>query len=120
MRRPPTDPAEVEWDPKGGSVDADALTGVDAVVHLAGAGVGDRRWSSSYKREIRDSRLLGTRTLARALAGLDPKPAVLVSGSAIGYYGDTGDEPVDESSARRRRLPRPGGRRLGGVSRTGR
>lgn len=98
VRRPPTDPAEVEWDPKGGSVDANALTGVDAVVHLAGAGVGDRRWSSSYKREIRDSRLLGTRTLARALAGLDPKPAVLVSGSAIGYYGDTGGEPVDESS----------------------
>ena len=98
VRRPPTDPAEVEWDPKGGSVDANALTGVDAVVHLAGAGVGDRRWSSSYKREIRDSRVLGTRTLARALAGLDPKPAVLVSGSAIGYYGDTGDEPVDESS----------------------
>lgn len=98
VRRPPVDAAEVEWDPQGGSVDADALAGTDAVVHLAGAGVGDRRWTASYKREIRDSRVLGTRTLARALIGLDPKPKVLVSGSAIGYYGDTGDEPVDESS----------------------
>lgn len=98
VRRPPVDAAEVEWDPQGGSVDADALEGTDAVVHLAGAGVGDRRWTASYKREIRDSRVLGTRTLARALVGLDPKPTVLVSGSAIGYYGDTGDEPVDESS----------------------
>lgn len=98
VRRPPVDAAEVEWDPQGGSVDADALAGTDAVVHLAGAGVGDRRWTASYKREIRDSRVLGTRTLARALVGLDPKPTVLVSGSAIGYYGDTGDEPVTESS----------------------
>lgn len=98
VRRPSTDPAEVEWDPQGGSVDAGPLAGVHAVVHLAGAGVGDRRWTSSYKREIRDSRLLGTRTLARALAGLDPQPSVLVSGSAIGYYGDTGAETVDETS----------------------
>jgi hypothetical protein len=98
VRRDPVDPSEVQWDPKGGSVDAAALAGVDAVVHLAGAGVGNRRWSASYKREIRDSRVLGTRTLARAVAGLDPVPAVLVSGSAIGYYGDTGDEAVDESS----------------------
>lgn len=98
VRRPSTDPTEVEWNPQGGSVDIDQLAGVDAVVHLAGAGVGDRRWTASYKREIRDSRLLGTRTLARALIGLDPKPSVLVSGSAIGYYGDTGAESVDETS----------------------
>ena len=98
VRRAPVDPAEVEWDPQGGSVDTDALSGVNAVVHLAGAGVGDHRWTASYKREIRDSRVLGTRTLARAIAGLDPQPVVFVSGSAIGYYGDTGDEPVDESS----------------------
>jgi uncharacterized protein (TIGR01777 family) len=98
VRRTPADPAEVEWDPQGGSVDADALAGVEAVIHLAGAGVGDHRWTASYKREIRDSRVLGTRTLARAIAGLVPQPAVFVSGSAIGYYGDTGDETVDESS----------------------
>ncbi|MEO8107564.1 MAG: TIGR01777 family oxidoreductase [Actinomycetes bacterium] len=99
VRRPPSDDAEVEWDPTGGSIDADALTGIDAAVHLAGAGVGDRRWSTSYKREIRDSRVLGTRTLARALAGLDPKPSVFVCGSAIGYYGDTADTSVDETAA---------------------
>jgi len=98
VRRPPSDAHEVEWDPTGGSIDANALAGIDAAVHLAGAGVGDRRWSASYKREIRDSRVLGTQTLTRALAGLDPKPSVLVSGSAIGYYGDTGDTAVDESA----------------------
>lgn len=98
VRRRPGDPGEVEWDPKGGSIDASALGVVDAVVNLAGASIGGRRWTASYKREIRDSRLLGTRTLTRALAGLDPKPEVLVSGSAIGYYGDTGDNAVDETA----------------------
>ncbi len=98
VRRPPSSPDEVKWDPTGGSVDIEALAGVDAVYHVAGAGVGDRRWTSSYKRTIRDSRVLGTQTLARALARLDPAPGVLVSGSAIGYYGDSGDHAVDESS----------------------
>jgi uncharacterized protein (TIGR01777 family) len=98
VRRAPSASDEVQWDPKGGSVDAVGLAGADAIVHLAGAGVGDRRWSASYKREIRDSRVLGTRTLARAVAGLDPAPQVLVSGSAIGFYGDTGDASVDESA----------------------
>lgn len=98
VRRPPTEPGEVEWDPQGGSIDAAALAGVDAVVHLAGAGVGDRRWTAGHKREIRDSRVLGTRTLARALASLDVPPAVFVSGSAIGYYGDTGSDAVDETA----------------------
>jgi uncharacterized protein (TIGR01777 family) len=98
VRRPPSSPDEVKWDPTGGSVDIEALAGVDAVYHVAGAGVGDRRWTSSYKRTIRDSRVLGTQTLARAIARLDPAPSVLVSGSAIGYYGDSGDQAVDESS----------------------
>jgi len=98
VRRPPGEPGEVQWDPKGGSIDASALAGVDAVVNLAGASIGGRRWTSSYKREIRDSRLLGTRALARALAGLDPKPQVLVSGSAHGYYGETGETAVDETA----------------------
>ena len=98
VRRTAEKPDEVQWDPLGGTVDLDGLADVDAVVHVAGAGVGNRRWTASYKRQIRDSRVLGTQTLARALARLDPMPKVLVSGSAIGYYGDTGDRVVDESS----------------------
>jgi uncharacterized protein len=84
------------WDPAGGTVEPGALEGVDAVVHLAGAGVGDKRWTPAYKEEIRRSRVAGTRTLAQALARLDRPPKVLVSGSAVGYYGDTGDEVVAE------------------------
>jgi uncharacterized protein (TIGR01777 family) len=98
VRRPATAEDEVRWDPFG-EVDSVALEGVDAVVHLAGAGIGDHRWTESYKRQVRDSRVEGTRTLARALAGLDRRPAVFVSGSAVGYYGDTGDVAVDESAS---------------------
>lgn len=97
VRRAPSTPDEVRWDPAAGYVDTAALAGVDAAVHLAGAGVGDRRWTDAYKKVLRDSRVLGTRTLATALAGLSPRPGVLVSGSAIGYYGDTGERAVDES-----------------------
>jgi uncharacterized protein len=97
VRRPAAAEDEVRWDPFG-EVDSGALEGVDAVVHLAGAGIGDHRWTETYKREIRDSRVEGTRTLARALAGLSRRPAVFVSGSGIGYYGDTGDVAVDESA----------------------
>lgn len=93
-----TAPDEVRWDPDRGYVDLVPLAGVGAVVHLAGAGVGDRRWSEAYKATIRDSRLLGTDTIARAVAELEPRPSVLVSGSAIGFYGDTGQAEVDESS----------------------
>jgi uncharacterized protein (TIGR01777 family) len=82
----------------GGTVDLRALEGIDAVVHLAGAGVGDHRWTEAYKAEIRDSRVRGTDTIARAMAGLERRPTVLVSGSAIGFYGDTGDRAVDEST----------------------
>jgi uncharacterized protein (TIGR01777 family) len=98
VRRPAAAEDEVRWDPFG-EVDSAALEGVDAVVHLAGAGIGDHRWTESYKRQVRDSRVEGTRTLARALAGLDRRPAVFVSGSAVGYYGDTGDVAVDESGS---------------------
>lgn len=97
VRRPAAADDEVRWDPFG-EVAAGALEGVDAVVHLAGAGVGDHRWTETYKRQIHDSRVEGTRTLARALARLDRRPAVFVSGSAVGYYGDTGDVAVDESA----------------------
>lgn len=86
------------WDPKAGTVQPGALEGVDAVVHLAGAGIGDKRWNDAYKKELRDSRVLGTQTIARAIAALDVKPRVLVSASAVGYYGDTGDRVVDEST----------------------
>jgi uncharacterized protein len=98
VRGTPRGPGQVEWDPAAGSVDLPGLAGVEAAVHLAGAGVGDKRWSDDYKRVIRDSRVLSTRTLVRALTSLDPLPRVLVSGSAIGYYGDRGDEVLTESS----------------------
>lgn len=90
-------PDEVAWDPDSGFVDISALHDVEAAVHLAGAGVGDHRWTDEYKAVIRDSRIRGTDTIARALAQLDQRPSVLVSGSAIGFYGDTGDRVVDES-----------------------
>jgi len=98
VRRPTTAENEAQWDPQGGTVETDKFAGLDALVHFAGAGFGDRRWTASYKREVRDSRILGTRTIARAIASLDPLPKVMVSGSAIGYYGDTGDARVDETS----------------------
>lgn len=98
VRRAPSAPDEVRWDPAAGTVDLAGLQGIDAVVHLAGAGVGDKRWTEAYKKEIRDSRVQGTTTIAQAMASLDPRPKVLVCGSAIGYYGDTGDRAVTEES----------------------
>ncbi|MBT2540339.1 TIGR01777 family oxidoreductase [Streptomyces sp. ISL-44] len=98
VRRPPAAGDEARWDPAGGYVDPAGLAGCAAVVHLAGAGVGEHRWTSAYKKEIRDSRVLGTAALARALAALGEPPAVFVSGSAVGYYGDTGDRAVDEDA----------------------
>lgn len=90
-------PEQIEWDPQGGTV-GPGLDEVDAVVNLAGAGVGDRRWTKAYKKEIRDSRVLGTITLARAMARSANPPQVLVNGSAIGYYGNSGPDPVTETS----------------------
>ncbi|MET7856300.1 TIGR01777 family oxidoreductase [Streptomyces sp. NPDC005318] len=98
VRRPARAGDEVEWNPKRGYVDVAGLVGCDAVVHLAGAGVGDHRWTEKYKEEIRDSRVLGTAAIAEAVVSLDVPPKVLLSGSAIGYYGDTGDRSVDESA----------------------
>ncbi|MER6101103.1 TIGR01777 family oxidoreductase [Streptomyces sp. NPDC001832] len=98
VRHPARAGDEVEWDPKRQYVDVAGLVGCDAVVHLAGAGVGDHRWTPAYKQEIRDSRVLGTTAVAEAVASLDVPPKVLLSGSAIGYYGDTGDRAVDESA----------------------
>lgn len=98
VRRAPAGPDEVRWDPEAGRVDAAGLAGVDAVVNLAGAGVGDRRWTESYKKTIRDGRVNGTRALAEAVAGLDTPPEVFVGGSAIGIYGETGTRTADESA----------------------
>lgn len=97
VRRRSTAPDEVTWDPVAGTVDVARLTGTEAVIHLAGAGVGDHRWTDDYKREILTSRVDGTATIVRAITQLDPKPSVLVAGSAIGWYGDTGDRAVTES-----------------------
>ncbi|MEU1406210.1 TIGR01777 family oxidoreductase [Streptomyces sp. NPDC005728] len=98
VRRAPRDGSEVRWDPERQQVDAAGLAGCDAVVNLAGAGIGDRRWTPEYKRLIRDSRVLGTAALAEAVAALDTPPRVFVNGSAMGIYGDTGDRAVDEDA----------------------
>ena len=98
VRRAAVAPDEVTWDPMAGTVDLDGLAGTEAVVHLAGAGVGDRRWTDSYKQTILDSRVDGTHTIVRAMTSLDPMPATLVAGSAIGWYGETGDRAVDETA----------------------
>ncbi|WP_203616451.1 TIGR01777 family oxidoreductase [Streptomyces sp. SID13726] len=98
VRREPRDETEVRWDPEAGRVDAAGLAGCDAVVNLAGAGVGSRRWTDAYKKRIHDSRVNGTTALAKAVASLDEPPKVFVNGSAMGYYGETGDRVVDEDS----------------------
>ena len=98
VRRTPR-PGEAHWNPTDGTIEAAALEGADAVVHLAGAGIGDRRWTTEYKRELVDSRVLGTELLASAIASLDHKPAVFLSGSAIGVYGARDDENLDEHSS---------------------
>ncbi len=98
VRGTPRGADEVRWDPAAGTIDADGLAGADAVVHLAGPGIADKRWTEARKRELRDARVDGTRLLAEALAGLSSPPAVLVSGSAIGYYGDRADELLPETA----------------------
>jgi len=89
-------PGEAAWDPKEGTAGAAAMEGHDAAVHLAGAGIGDHRWTRRYREEVLASRTRGTTLLATTLAGLDRPPAVLVSGSAVGFYGDRGDESLTE------------------------
>lgn len=92
-------PGDVVWDLEARTIDAEALEGVDAVVHLAGEPIGDARWTDATKRRIRASRVVGTDLLARTLAELDDRPEVLVSSSAVGVYGDRGDEELTEESA---------------------
>jgi uncharacterized protein (TIGR01777 family) len=97
--RGPVSPGSVDisWNPERGTLDGKALEGVDAVIHLAGASIG-ARWTSQHRKAIRESRVEGTSLLAHTLASLSRKPRVLLSGSAIGYYGLRGDELLDESS----------------------
>jgi uncharacterized protein (TIGR01777 family) len=90
---------DVVWDPQRGTIDAARLEGVDAVVHLAGEPIGSSRWTAATKRAILDSRVQGTALISRTLAALDAPPAVLVSSSAVGVYGDRGDEELTEDSA---------------------
>jgi uncharacterized protein (TIGR01777 family) len=100
VRQTPASEDEIAWDPlaPAGGLGPGALDGLDAVVHLAGANVAGRRWTAAYKEEIRASRVRGTQALAGALAAASAPPSVLLSGSAIGWYGDTGGREVDESS----------------------
>jgi len=88
----------LRWDPAAGTIDAAGLEGVGAAVHLAGAGIGDKKWTPGRKREIRESRTRGTTVFCDALAALSSKPAVLVSASGVDYYGAHGDEPLTEDS----------------------
>lgn len=98
VRRAPHRAGEIRWDPASGALDPAALSDIDAVINLAGAGVGDHRWTDSYKTLIRTSRVDTTSTLARTIADLPPadRPKALLNSSAIGWYGDTADRPVDE------------------------
>jgi uncharacterized protein (TIGR01777 family) len=102
-------PDDIVWDPMRGVLESRDLEGADAVVHLAGEPIA-QRWTGSRREAIRESRVRGTELLARTIAALERKPRVLLSGSAIGYYGDRGDEPVDEEST-------PGTDFLAGVAR---
>lgn len=99
VRRPARSPDEIGWNPGSGRLDPAALEDVDGVVHLAGAGIGDRRWTESRKRELLDSRVRGTAAVAGAMAQGQGRDRFLISASGVHYYGTaTGDEPVDESA----------------------
>lgn len=88
-----------QWDPQSGPLSPAVLNGVDAVVNLAGEPLDARRWSDQQKKLIRDSRVVTTRNLVEGLRSVDRRPEVLVSGSAVGFYGDRGDEQLDETSS---------------------
>jgi uncharacterized protein (TIGR01777 family) len=105
----PDRPDDIVWDPMRGKLEPHELEGAEAVVHLAGEPIA-QRWTGARREAIRESRVRGTELLARAIVALDVKPRVLLSGSAVGYYGGRGDEPVDEESA-------PGTDFLAGVAR---
>ncbi len=91
--------SDVRWDPSAGLLESGALEGVDTVVHLAGESLGEKKWTVGQKQRILDSRVQGTELVASTIAGLTPQPAVFVSASAVGFYGDRGDEVLTEASS---------------------
>lgn len=91
-------PGGIQWDPASGRIDPEPWTGIDAVVHLAGESIAAGRWTDERKRLLRESRIGPTHLLSKMLAGLKPQPSALISASAIGYYGDRGDELLTESA----------------------
>lgn len=97
--RPREERSAVYWNPSQGMIDSASIEGIDAAVHLAGENIGAKRWTKQRKAEIRDSRLMGTRLLSETLAKLRCPPKVMVSGSAMGYYGNRGDELLTEESS---------------------
>ncbi|MFI6329354.1 TIGR01777 family oxidoreductase [Micromonospora chersina] len=100
VRRAPRTPDERQWNPSAAQLDPQVVADADAVVNLAGAGVGDKRWNDAYRGLIRSSRVDSTTTLAITMAGLPAadRPAVLLNSSAVGWYGNTGDRTVEEDS----------------------
>ena len=104
VRRAPRSREEIEWNPDANKLDASGLNHIEAVVHLAGESIASGRWNREKKARIRDSRVKGTRLLSETLANLSQPPRVLVSASAIGYYGDRGDEVLTEESPEGRRF----------------
>ncbi|UQX87277.1 TIGR01777 family oxidoreductase [Jatrophihabitans telluris] len=100
VRRPPKSPSEVEWHPERGELDPAVLSGADAVISLSGAGIEDKRWTPEYRRILLDSRVQPTTTIATTLAGVPEqrRPAVFLSASAIGFYGERGDQPLPEGA----------------------
>ena len=98
VRGPSDDPDAVRWDPAAGTIDAEGLAGVEVVVHLAGAGIGDRRLTPARREVVLESRTQGTSLIARTLAAMDTPPRLLISASAVGFYGSRGDEVLTERS----------------------
>lgn len=98
VRRSARGPVEIEWDPERDSIDSEALAQVDALIHLAGESIAAGRWSKARKQRILDSRVLGTSLIARAIAGMERGPRVLLCASAIGFYGDRGEEELGEEA----------------------
>ena len=96
--RRPAGTNEILWNPAQGQLDPASIEGTEAVIHLSGASIGDKRWTNSYKKEILESRTLSTSLLARTIASLNKKPEVFLSGSAIGIYGARDDTALDEAS----------------------
>jgi uncharacterized protein (TIGR01777 family) len=98
-RKEPKDDRHIQWSIENGFAEPEKLEGIDAVIHLAGENVSGLRWTEEKKKAIRDSRILGTRNVVDAISKLKAKPKVFVASSAIGFYGERGDEEVTESSA---------------------